>query len=30
LPADRDRLIQETVAAQSQPGSLRPETVRAL
>lgn len=30
LPADRDRLIRETVAAQSQPGFLRPETCRAL
>jgi radical SAM superfamily enzyme YgiQ (UPF0313 family) len=30
LPADRDRLIQEVRAAQSHPGSLRPETWRAL
>lgn len=30
LPAERDRLIREVMAAQSHPGSLRPETVRAL
>jgi hypothetical protein len=30
LPADRDRLLQEIEAAQSQSGSLRPETFRAL
>jgi radical SAM superfamily enzyme YgiQ (UPF0313 family) len=30
LPADRDRLLKEIEAAQSQPGSLRPETFRAL
>lgn len=30
LPADRDRLIREVVAAQSHPGALRPETLRAL
>jgi len=30
LPADRERLIQEVRAAQSQPESLRPETWRAL
>jgi radical SAM superfamily enzyme YgiQ (UPF0313 family) len=30
LPADRDRLIREVVAAQAHPGALRPETLRAL
>jgi radical SAM superfamily enzyme YgiQ (UPF0313 family) len=30
LPADRDRLIEEITAAQSQPESLRPETFRGL
>jgi radical SAM superfamily enzyme YgiQ (UPF0313 family) len=30
LPADRDRLIQEVIAAQSHPEGLRPETFRAL
>jgi radical SAM superfamily enzyme YgiQ (UPF0313 family) len=30
LPADRDRLLKEIEAAQSQPESLRPETFRAL
>ncbi len=30
LPADRDRLIREVRAAQSRPGSLRPEAYRAL
>ena len=30
LPADRDRLLREVLAAQSRPGSLRPEAYRAL
>ncbi len=30
LPDDRDRLIREVMAAQSRPGSLRPEAYRAL
>lgn len=30
LPADRDRLIREVMAAQSRPGSLKPEAYRAL
>ena len=30
LPADRDRLIQQVIAAKGRPGALRPETWRAL
>jgi hypothetical protein len=30
LPADRERLLREVQAAQSRPGSLRPEAYRGL